>query len=186
MSRTAPASAEGIRPEIQVLRAIAVMAVVLFHLWPDRLPGGYVGVDVFFVISGYLITAHLLRQVDRTGTISLREFWARRARRLLPAALLVLLATLVAVFVWAPQTLWSQFIRSIVASALYVGNWQLAVDAVDYLAADNEASPAQHYWSLSVEEQFYLVWPLLILLGILLASRVARQSRRAAVTGVEG
>jgi len=172
-------AAETRRPEVQLLRAIAVMAVVLFHLWPDLVPGGYVGVDVFFVISGFLITAHLLREVGRTGSIRLREFWARRARRLLPAALLVLGVTLVGVLLWAPQTVWASFFRSIGASALYVENWQLAVDAVDYLASDAAASPAQHYWSLSVEEQFYLAWPLLILLAIWLAARLTKGGVRA-------
>ncbi|MBW9214114.1 acyltransferase [Mumia sp. zg.B53] len=179
-----------VRPEIQGLRAIAVGLVVVFHLWPNRLPGGYLGVDVFFVISGYLITAHILRESDRTGTIALGAFWARRARRLLPAAYLVLAASLVAVVVWVPRMLWQQFAREIGAAALYVENWALAHDAVDYLAADNVASPAQHYWTLSAEEQFYLVWPLLVLAGLWLAPVLAPslgvRRQRLAVGGVLG
>jgi len=170
-----------IRPEIQVLRAVAVLMVVVFHLWPTKLPGGYAGVDVFFVVSGFLITAHLMREVDRTGSIRLREFWARRARRLLPAALLVLLVTAVGVFFFVPSTFWNGFFRNIAASTLYIGNWQLAFDSVDYLAADAEASPAQHYWSLSVEEQFYLVWPLVILLAVMLVGRAAGIRRYVAI-----
>ncbi|MGH1563817.1 acyltransferase family protein [Mumia sp. DW29H23] len=178
-----------VRPEIQGLRAIAVGLVVVFHLWPNRLPGGYLGVDVFFVISGYLITAHILRESDRTGTIALGAFWARRARRLLPAAYLVLAASLVAVFLWVPRMLWQQFVREIGAAALYVENWALAADAVDYLAADNVASPAQHYWTLSAEEQFYLVWPLLVVAGLWLAPVLSprlglRRRARLAVGGV--
>ena len=162
-----PASASSyLRPEIQGLRAIAVGLVVIFHLWPNRLPGGYLGVDVFFVISGYLITAHILRESDRTGRIALGKFWARRARRLLPAAYLVLGVSLIAVFLWVPRMLWQQFVREIGAAALYVENWALAADAVDYLAADNVASPAQHYWTLSVEEQFYIVWPVLVIAAL--------------------
>lgn len=152
-----------LRPEIQALRAAAVLIVVLYHLWPQILTGGFVGVDVFFVISGFLITGQLLREVDSSGGIRLARFWARRARRLLPAALLVLLVSAIAVLVWVPQIFWAQFFRETVASALYVQNWVLAADSVNYLAANNVASAAQHYWSLSVEEQFYLVWPLLIL-----------------------
>ena len=151
------------RPEIQGLRAVAVLLVVLFHLWPHRLSGGYVGVDVFFVISGYLITAHIVREVAQTGTVKVTRFWARRIRRLLPASLLVLALSAVAVALLVPATLWAQSARQLGASALYVQNWALALDAVDYMAADNVPTVAQHYWSLSVEEQFYLVWPLLVL-----------------------
>ncbi len=164
-------------PEIQALRAVAVLYVVLFHLWPGRLPGGYAGVDIFFVISGFLITSHLLRQVTATGTVRLREFWARRARRLLPAALLVAAATTVGVYLWAPRPDWGGYFTEIIGSVFYVVNWVLASNSVDYLAADNAASPAQHYWSLSVEEQFYIVWPLLVLLAVLIARRFGTKQR---------
>src|SRR3954470_5017901 len=95
------------RPEIQGLRALAVALVLVFHLWPSALPGGFVGVDVFFAISGFLITAHLLREVERSGRVSLRQFWARRARRILPAALLTLLACGVATIAVVPETAWA-------------------------------------------------------------------------------
>lgn len=182
--RNAPmpdARGRGIRPEIQALRAAAVMVVVLFHLWPEVLTGGFIGVDVFFVISGFLITDHLLREVDRSGRIALSKFWARRARRLLPASLLVLLVSAIGVLIWVPQVFWMQFFREAVASALYVENWVLAADSVDYLAANNVATAAQHYWSLSVEEQFYLVWPLLILAAVWIAGRSERVGRRPAI-----
>ena len=170
-----------LRPEIQALRSVAVMVVILFHLWPEVLTGGFVGVDVFFVVSGYLITDHLLREADRSGRIALPKFWARRARRLLPASLLVLLVSAIGVLIWVPQVFWLQFLREVVASALYVENWVLASDSVDYLAANNVATAAQHYWSLSVEEQFYILWPLLILLGVWIASRSAAVDWRRAV-----
>jgi peptidoglycan/LPS O-acetylase OafA/YrhL len=150
------------RWDIQGLRAFAVLAVVVYHLWPNRLPGGFVGVDVFFVISGYLITGHLLREQVRTGRIALGAFWARRAKRLLPGAFLTLLATGTAVLVLVPSSLWGQYGRELVASTVYLQNWQLASDAVDYLASDNRPSPFQHFWSLSVEEQFYIALPLLL------------------------
>ena len=155
-----------IRPEIQALRALAVTLVVVYHLWPTALPGGFTGVDVFFVISGFLITSQLLRELDRTGTLSLTGFWARRARRILPAAFLTVAACGLAMVAVVPMSLWPQFLNELRASVLYVQNWQLAADAVDYFAvAENAPSPVQHFWSLSVEEQFYLVWPVLIVLA---------------------
>lgn len=168
------------RPEIQALRAVAVLAVVLYHLWPSRVQGGYVGVDVFLVISGFLIIGHLLRDTDRTGTISLLGFWARRIRRLLPAALFVLALSGVVVIVWIPQVWWPQFLGEVSASAAYMVNWLLAANAVDYLGAENSSSPAQHYWSLSVEEQFYIVFPL-ILLATAAVCRARRWQTRTAV-----
>jgi peptidoglycan/LPS O-acetylase OafA/YrhL len=169
-----------VRPEIQALRAVAVLTVVLFHLWPDAVRGGFVGVDVFFAISGFLITGLLLREIDRTGRISLIGFWARRARRILPAALLVLLVAAAGTAAWVPLNNWEQFFAEIRASAAYVQNWHLAATAVDYFAADDGASPVQHYWSLSVEEQFYVVWPLLLLAALTIArARPAGASRRA-------
>lgn len=163
------------RQEIQGLRAVAVLLVVLFHLWPNRVPGGYIGVDVFFVISGYLITSHILREIDRTGSVRLGDFWARRIRRLLPASYLVLVVSALGVLVLAPTLLWQQFFSEILAAALYVENWTLALNSVDYLAVENTPSPAQHYWTLSAEEQFYLIWPLLVLLGLWLARLLVRR-----------
>lgn len=166
------------QPDIQLLRAIAVLSVVVFHLSPAVLPGGYVGVDVFFVISGYLITSHLVRQATATGRIDLPAFWARRARRLLPAALLVLAVTSVLIWRLAPPTTWAQFFTEAVASATYWENWFLAGSSVDYLAEGSAASPVQHFWSLSVEEQFYLVWPLVVVACILVARRSSRLDLR--------
>lgn len=165
---------QGKRLDIQGLRAIAVALVVVFHLWPKHLPGGYVGVDVFFVISGFLITSHLLGEVQRTGTVRLTKFWARRIRRLLPAAFTVLGASLVAAFVFIPKSLLQQTLKEIGASAVYAQNWVLAGSSVDYLGADNEPTLAQHFWSLSVEEQFYLAWPIIILLAVWVASKIRR------------
>src|SRR4051794_22472804 len=114
------------RSEIQGLRALAVMLVLVFHLWPDAVPGGYVGVDVFFAISGFLITSHLLREAEATGNVGLAAFRARRARRLLPASLLVLAASAVATTALVPISRWDQFLGEIRGSALYVENWHLA------------------------------------------------------------
>jgi peptidoglycan/LPS O-acetylase OafA/YrhL len=164
------------RPEIQALRAVAVSLVLVYHLWPASLPGGFVGVDVFFVISGFLITSHLLREVVRTGTVSVTHFWARRIRRLLPAAYTVLLASLAATVWLVPRSAWEQAYQEIAASAVYAVNWLLAINSVDYLAATSPPSIVQHYWSLAVEEQFYIVWPLVILLAIAVAERYWRRS----------
>lgn len=170
------------RADIQALRAFAVAAVVLFHVWPHALTGGYIGVDVFFVISGYLITGQLVRLRER-GSLRLGAFWAARARRLLPAALLVLAVSAVLSLLFAPPALVTQYLRSIVGSTLYVENWVLAADAVDYLGAENAPPIAQHYWSLSVEEQFYIVWPLLVIVAT--SAAVARgRVRRALIVAL--
>lgn len=171
------------RPEIQGLRAIAVALVFLFHLWPSGVSGGYVGVDVFFVISGYLITLGLVREIETRGSVSLLAFYVRRARRILPAATLVLLVIALLVPL-LPVTRWEDTARGIAASALYVENWLLVRQAVDYFAATGMPTPVQHYWSLSVEEQFYLGWPVLLLVGAVLF-RTAR-SRRAGLVVLMG
>src|SRR5690625_1752846 len=100
-------SRSSFRPELQGLRALAVGLVLLFHLWPDLVSGGFVGVDVFFVVSGFLITGHLYRELSRTGTIVLRKFWARRIMRLLPLAFIVLIFSFISMFFLVPQTMWN-------------------------------------------------------------------------------
>lgn len=172
------------QPEIQGLRALAVLLVVGYHFWPEHLTGGYVGVDVFFVISGYLITAHLYREAARTGRIRLGQFWARRIRRLLPLSLLVLGITAVATVMILPSTEWQSTRRQITASVLYLQNWVLADDAIDYSKADERATAVQHFWSLSVEEQFYVLWPVLLALVLGLAVLTRRVRRPAEGAGV--
>jgi peptidoglycan/LPS O-acetylase OafA/YrhL len=169
------------RKEIQALRVVAVLLVVVYHLWGDVLPGGFVGVDVFFVISGFLITSHLVREIERTGTVSLPAFWARRARRILPAALTVLLLCALATMAFVPASRWEQFLAEVRAGALYVQDWRLAADAVDHLGASNNTSPVQHFWSLSAEEQFYLVWPVLLLVAAAAARGRSPQVKRLAI-----
>lgn len=153
---------EAYRPELQGLRALAVLLVSVYHIWPSLLPAGFVGVDVFFVISGFLITGLLLKEAERSDRISLVGFWARRMRRLLPAASFVLLVTLAVSMALLPATRWLDVYRDVIASALYIQNWNLAGQAVDYAARGAAPSPLQHYWSLSIEEQFYLVWPVVL------------------------
>lgn len=161
----------GFRPEIQGLRGLAVAFVVIFHIWPAALPGGYVGVDIFFVISGFLITGLLTRMALSDGGISLVGFYTRRVRRLLPAAIVTLLATLAGTLLFVSDAWWEETAKQVVASALYVQNWRLAEQASDYLGALDAPSPVQHFWSLSIEEQFYIVWPLLMIAALWWARR---------------
>lgn len=152
----------GFRADIQGLRAVAVGAVLLYHAGVPFLPGGYVGVDVFFVISGFLITSHLLDQLQRHGRLRFGEFYARRARRILPAAFVVLALTVLAALIWYPPLLMRDMWAAAVATALYVPNYFFALADADYLAEASNPSLFQHYWSLGVEEQFYLLWPALL------------------------
>ena len=159
------------RPDIEGLRAVAIVLVLLYHADVPFLPGGYIGVDVFFVVSGYLITGLLVREVERTGRVSLARFYARRAKRLLPASAVVLVTSAVLMWATASVVQWRAFGHDIVAAALYVVNWRMADRSVDYLAEGTGASPVQHFWSLAVEEQFYIVWPLVLVLVALVARR---------------
>ncbi|MGH9058610.1 MAG: acyltransferase family protein, partial [Acidimicrobiales bacterium] len=140
------------RPELQGVRALASVLVVVYHVWLDRISGG---VDVFFLVSGFLITGQLYRASLR-GRIELRPMWGRMVKRLLPAAMTVLLAVVVASALLLPEDRWFQTIREVFASALFYENWQLAADSVDYFARHNTASVVQHFWSLSIQGQFYL------------------------------
>src|SRR5699024_5876871 len=162
------------RPELQGLRALAVGLVLIYHLWPDHLSGGFVGVDVFFVVSGFLITGHLYRELSNTGTIRLGKFWARRVMRLLPLAFTVLLVSVITMLLLLPQTIWEMNVRQMLGALFYVENWVLAADSVDYMAADSEPSMVQHYWSLSIEEQFYVVLPIVLLGAYLLTKWIGR------------
>ena len=156
------------RPEIQGLRAVAALLVAIYHIWFGRVSGG---VDVFFAISAFLITYSLLRQAETRGRIDFAAFWGGLAQRLLPAAILVLLVVSVATILWLPRTMWQNTIQQIVASLLYLENWQLAFNAVDYLAQGQSASPVQHFWALSIQGQFYVLWPCLFVAALLVARR---------------
>jgi peptidoglycan/LPS O-acetylase OafA/YrhL len=153
------------RFDIEGLRALAVLAVIAYHLEVPGISGGYVGVDVFFVISGFLITSLLIAERTRTSRVALGAFYARRIRRLLPISSVVLLATALCGAVLMNPLQWPDLAREIAASALFVSNLEFASQGTDYLASTEMPSPVQHYWSLSVEEQFYLLWPALIVIG---------------------
>jgi peptidoglycan/LPS O-acetylase OafA/YrhL len=179
VSRSEAASAPaGFRGDIQGLRAFAVVAVILNHLfdWPS---GGFVGVDVFFVLSGYLITGLLLREQSRTGTISFRNFYVRRLRRIAPAAVLVLLVTSLAAYLLYTSSRFTSTVVDAIWSFFFAGNWRFASSGTDYFQSAGALSPLQHYWSLGVEEQFYLVWPALILFAFYFARFVRRPGFRS-------
>lgn len=172
---------EALRPEIQALRAIAVMTVVVFHLWPLRLTGGYVGVDVFFAISGYLITGHILKEMSHERGFSLPQFWARRIRRLLPAATLVLIVTLIATVALTQAPVWAALSPQLIASAGGFENWLLAINSVDYFGSTDAPTAVQHYWSLSAEEQFYVAWAIALFAIAFFTKTLAPATRRRVV-----
>lgn len=153
------------RPDIEGLRAIAILLVVGYHAGLPGFSGGYVGVDIFFVLSGYLITWLLVHEAQETGSINLPRFYARRARRLLPALALVLVTTIIlGAMVYAP--LEQRYLaNTAVATATYLSNVLFALGATDYLGADQHTNPLLHTWSLSLEEQFYIVWPLFVMVA---------------------
>jgi peptidoglycan/LPS O-acetylase OafA/YrhL len=175
----------GFRDDIQGMRALAVLTVIAAHAGLSFLPGGYVGVDVFFVISGFLITQLLVREAARSGRLSLVGFYARRARRILPAAGVVLVCTLLASLIWMSVLEAIDLAKDALWSAAFAANVHFAQEGVDYFAAEEAPSPVQHYWSLAVEEQFYLVWPLLVALCFWWASRRGHD-RAAAVRALVG
>ena len=171
------------RPDIEGLRGLAIVAVVGFHAGVPGLVGGYIGVDVFYVLSGYLITRLILIELARSHTVSFTGFYARRARRLAPAAALVLIATLLlSVVVNAPLEL-SNIARSGQSAAVYLSNFRFARASIDYFGANASVDPFLHTWSLAVEEQFYLLWPLLLLVINWLATRLLPNRVPVAIGG---
>lgn len=161
------------RRDIEGLRALAVIAVIAYHAGVPLTGGGFVGVDVFLVISGFLITSLLLTEWDGSGRISLTRFYARRARRLLPISAAVLAATGLASVIWLEPTRLDELGVDILAASGFAVNLVLAGRGTDYLAAEMAPSAIQHYWSLAVEEQFYVLWPALILIALRLGRRTA-------------
>lgn len=149
------------RSDITGLRALAVLPVLIFHAWPDLLPGGFVGVDVFFVISGYLISGILFRQLQRTGRIDIADFYAKRIRRIIPNLLCVLTFTAIVGWFFLAPGEYRDLGRQIYSSTFFYQNFRLLKDLGDYFAADSSVQPLLHLWSLAIEEQFYIVFPLL-------------------------
>jgi len=176
----------GFRRDLHGLRAIAVLLVLLFHAGLPGLKGGFVGVDIFFVLSGFLITGNLLEEAVARSTISIRDFYAKRIRRLLPASLLVLLATLISSYYLLPPVLLPGIVGDITAAVLYVSNISFAHQATDYFAANATPSPDLQFWSLGVEEQFYIFWPLIVLLLTKTRWRIGVAIRCLAIVALGG
>jgi peptidoglycan/LPS O-acetylase OafA/YrhL len=170
----------GFRPDVQGLRAIAVMLVALNHAGVRLLQGGYVGVDVFFVISGFLITGFLLRRHADSGRVPFSQFYAARARRILPAATLTIVATVIASWHWLNYVRAVSVFHDAIWSAFFAANIHFSQIGTDYFAQDAPPSPLQHFWTLAVEEQFYIVWPAL--LAVLLLATRRRRSLLIAAT----
>nr|WP_058253601.1 MULTISPECIES: acyltransferase family protein [unclassified Gordonia (in: high G+C Gram-positive bacteria)] len=166
-----------VRLDLQGMRAVAVLAVVADHLfgWPR---GGFVGVDVFFVLSGFFITGVLIRERSRTGKLSFRKFYVHRARRIIPSAMLVIVATVIVSYVLLTETrAKGAFIDGLWAT-IFLSNWRFERTGTDYFAQGQPPSPLQHYWSLSIEEQFYFVWPVLLVALFAATRRFSRRGRR--------
>lgn len=179
---TSPRVRAGVRTDIQALRALAVLAVVAYHVRPAALPGGFVGVDLFFVVSGFLIGGGLIHELASSARISFSAFYARRARRILPMAMLVTVTTLVAslavaspvrLLIWGQPWGASSYVKDGIAATLYAPNIWFAAQQREYLA-DDTVSPFLHYWSLGIEEQFYFVVPVLLALAWLATRRSLR------------
>src|SRR5271168_4832733 len=168
------------RPDIEGMRAVAVGLVVLYHGFHAPFTGGFVGVDVFFVVSGFLITGLLLHEKARTERISISRFYARRVRRILPAATLVVLATVFATYYWLGFIAGNQIAGDAKWTAVFAANIHFGLLGTDYLGSQLPPSPLQHMWSLGVEEQFYLLWPG-IFLGLVLLVRGRRHRTALAV-----
>ncbi|HJR27014.1 MAG TPA: acyltransferase, partial [Acidimicrobiales bacterium] len=166
---------QGYRPHLDGLRAVAVLLVVAYHAGFAAISGGFVGVDVFFVLSGYLITRLLVAELVADGRLRLPRFYARRMRRLLPASALALGGAVFASIHLLDRAQQLAVAEDVRWSALWSANWRFVQARTDYFAPGDVPSPVVHYWSLAVEEQFYLVWPALLLgLWWLLARRAGR------------
>ena len=168
-------------PALDGLRGIAVVGVILFHF--GYLKGGYLGVDLFFVLSGFLITSILLVERGATGRIDLKSFWGRRARRLLPALLLLLGGVALFCVLWARKVDLGAIRGDGIGALFYVANWRAITSNTDYWAQAQSPSPLQHVWSLAIEEQFYLVWPLVVSLVLWASAGRARSLAKAAAVG---
>ncbi|MGO4523690.1 acyltransferase family protein [Microvirga sp. 2MCAF35] len=182
MAASRQISSSNYRPEIQGVRTIGALLVACFHIWGARVSGG---VDVFFVISGFLITGSLYKEVKRNQTIDVLAFWGRIAKRVTPTAYLVLCLTLLAALIWMPKSRQDGFLSEVFYSTFHLENVKLMMNSVDYLARGEAPSPVQQFWALSVQVQFYLVWPF-VLLAVAVAARRARIGAPAYIATLSG
>lgn len=169
------------RPDIEGIRGIASVTVMLYHAGFAFWAGGFVGVDVFYVLSGFLVTAGLLREAEKSGKINFWDFVGRRFRRLLPVSALVIVATILATYYWQGPTAGNSAAEDGIWTSLFLANWHLIAVGTDYLGAQGAASPLQHYWTLAIEGQFYFVWPLVVMALAFIARKVGGVSLKALV-----
>lgn len=169
------------RPELEGVRVLAAFLVAVYHIWLGKVSGG---VDVFFIVSGYLITTSLLSRIIREGTINILEYYLGLVRRLLPLALTVIGFIVVMSILVIPQARWHELIPELFATVFYYENWQLAFNTVDYLAQNNDASPFQHFWALSLQGQFYVTWPFIIFIAYFLARKLFKTPMRKTLLGL--
>ena len=172
-------------PAIDGLRAVAVLAVIFYHLGFAWIPGGFLGVDLFFVISGYVITRLLLDSIQRSGGLDLRGFYLARFRRLLPALLFMIVSTALFVGVWAPEAI-KRFLSDLPYVLTGTMNWALVNRHQDYFESIGRPPLLQHTWSLAVETQFYLVWPLILLLVLKRFGRAMIPKAALAIAAISG
>ena len=159
------------RPELEGLRAVASFLVVVYHIWLNSVSGG---VDVFFIVSGYLITTSLLYRIHKDGKINFFEYLLGLLRRLVPHAYTVILFVVIMSIIILPKTQWLQTVKQAFSSIFYFQNWQLANQAVDYLAQNSEASPVQHFWAMSLQFQFYILWPIVLFIVIIISKKLLK------------
>jgi len=169
------------RPELEGIRAVAALLVAVYHIWLGSVSGG---VDVFFIVSGYLITTSLLSRMDRQGRINFSEYLLGLGKRLFPIAFIVILFTTVFSILILPKSRWVETIPEVFSSAFYFQNWHLANNAVDYLGQNNVASPFQHFWALSIQGQFYITWPLVISVIYFIAKKILKTPVRKTLLSV--
>jgi peptidoglycan/LPS O-acetylase OafA/YrhL len=172
------------RPDVEGLRAVAVVAVILFHTKIAGFTGGFIGVDVFYVISGFVITGVLLRKVESSNSLGFGDFYARRARRILPAAGLVLVVTVLASYHWLGFVRGAEVADDARWCAVFLANFHFLSTGTNYFSSQLPPSPLQNYWSLAVEEQFYLVYPLGLALSLLVIPRISVRHKVMIFTGV--
>lgn len=175
----APPTERRFRPDIEGVRAVASLGVLLSHAGVTALAGGFTGVDVFYVLSGFLVTGGLLREGQKKGTIDFLDFMGRRARRLLPVATLVLILTVIFTYRFLGYSRGNVVAEDAKWTALFASNWRFIQTGTDYFGAQSSVSPLQHYWTLAVEMQFYFVWPLIVLVLVKLLPSISLRLKMA-------
>jgi len=176
VAEDSPEERSGYLPGLDGIRAIAVGSVVAYHLGVPHFDGGLLGVSVFFTLSGYLITSLLVQGYDERGRIDLKNFWIRRARRLLPALVLMLPVVLVTTAIARPDKVAATG-RQVTYALMYIANWTTIANGDDYFQRFASPGPLDHLWSLSIEEQFYIVWPLVVFALLLVGKRLGKGQR---------